>query len=549
MVKAGERDEQILAEMEFRMANNGVNIPTDSQPTDYVPRGSRVNTVVFNRKFIADEEPNIAGVLLLIQRHSQRKFIYKYLHDYYIGNHDILKRTFNDKLKPNNKLVHNYPKLIVETANSYFTGNAITYAKASDNTIKQVTDVMNANNSTDVDSELGKLVSIYGHAFEIHWTDKNANHRFKYETPSNAFIVYDSTLDENKLCGVVYNDYTDAISSEKRRSVTVYYPDRILQFKVSLGGGVASLSEEDATGEEESSNNLIYNEKVTPHYFGEVPMIEYLANDERLGDFETVIGLVDALNLVVCDSVNDVSYWNDAYLMLTGMDGTNSEDVRSMKQNRVMVLVEGGDAKFITKQTPDKHLENIKNRLTKEIMEQSFTPDTNGMQTANNLSGVAIKYALNNLEIKTSAKQRKFEIGLHERINLIATLIAVKSSTLKDAKEMSPVFTRCLPASLAELADTSVKFRGLVSNETLLHQIPFVTDVAKEMKQVALEKQEEIALVAETSVAENAATTMTASNVPANDNSDGRAKQGITTNAQGTNVQDSATQEKQRQAR
>lgn len=98
MVKAGEIDEQVLAGMEQRMAFNGVTVPTDSQPTDYVPRGSRVNTVVFNRKFIADEEPNISGVLLLIQRHSQRKFIYKYLHDYYIGNHDILKRTLMTSL-------------------------------------------------------------------------------------------------------------------------------------------------------------------------------------------------------------------------------------------------------------------------------------------------------------------------------------------------------------------------------------------------------------------------------------------------------------------
>ena len=43
--------------------------------------------------------------------------------------------------------------------------------------------------------------------------------------------------------------------------------------------------------------------KDEPHAFGKVPIIEYKNNPEFLGDFEPVISLIDAYNLLQSDRV------------------------------------------------------------------------------------------------------------------------------------------------------------------------------------------------------------------------------------------------------
>ena len=177
----------------------------------------------------------------------------------------------------------------------------------------------------------------------------------------------------------------------------------------------------------------------------------------------------------------------DAYLGLYGMTA-DEEDIRMMKENRVILMDEGAKAEWITKNVNDTQMENLKTRLEKDIHKFSKCPNLSDENFVGNSSGVAMAYKNMGTENITSVKERKFKKGLQRRIELIAAINALKSSSF-DWRAIEIVFTRNLPVNVAEIVDIANKLKGIVSNETIISQLPFVEDVQLELEKLAEEKE------------------------------------------------------------
>lgn len=420
------------------------------------------------RKFYMDREINLEDVFNNVNNHRGILVAYETLYRYYRGDHDILYRRFNDD-KPNNKLVHNFPKLITDNATAYFVGKPITYSSTSD--IEKLQEVLELNNYTTIDSELAKLSSIYGHSFEAMWINNEGEIRFKELSPRDMFVCYSPDIDEEMVCAVHYYISQDAQTQEQTTYATIYGKDTVIKAK-------------------QLSNGKIVMESLTKHYFGEVPVVEYISNADRMGDFEVVLSLVDAYNLANSDSLNDISYLNDAYLMLKNLISTDESDIADMKRNRVMLVDGDGDAQWLVKNINDLHIENIKKRLVEDIHKFSATPNISDEKFASNLSGVAISYKLNSLESKTANKERLFTIGLRKRIRMICTALKQQNKASYKAEEIYPVFVRNIPQNLLDVVQTVVDLQGIAPQEDLLALLPFIDDVEFAVKQVDKQRTE-----------------------------------------------------------
>ena len=79
-------------------------------------------TTQTSRKHYISDDYSIGEVITIIESGAVlRQATYELLYDYYKGNHrGIQQRFFDDLNKPNNKIVNNFPKLIVDTTTSYF---------------------------------------------------------------------------------------------------------------------------------------------------------------------------------------------------------------------------------------------------------------------------------------------------------------------------------------------------------------------------------------------------------------------------------------------
>ena len=92
------------------------------------------------------------------------------------------------------------------------------------------------------------------------------------------------------------------------------------------------------------------------------------------------------------------------------------------------------------------------------------------------------------LENKTAIKERKFTSALIQRIGLIRNILNLKGGQYAFSY-VEPVFKRNLPANLVEIADMISKIRGVVSDETLRNQLPFVLENEEEVERLEKERQ------------------------------------------------------------
>lgn len=405
-----------------------------------------------------------------------RRMVYKFrqcdlprlikLKDYYLNKTDILKRVQADELKPNNRVVHPFSQYITDTLCGYFMGEPVTYSSEED--IDELKMVFEYNDEQNENMELAKNCSIYGRAWEYMYVDEDGSIRFTVIDTQEVVPVYGETI-ENELVAVIrfYNQY-NVIKDQEETIVEVYTDDHIYRYKASVTLDTLQLISDQ------------------PHYFGCVPFVEYKNNDDMTGDFEGVMSLIDAYDALVSDDLNDFEYFVDAYLALYGYTA-DAEDIRKMKENRVLLMDENTKAEWLVKNGDSAGVETTKQRLEKDIHKFSKTPNSNDENFGGNTSGVAMKYKLLGTENLASIKERKFKKGLQRRLEIISFIFNLTRKGSLDWLGVDITFTRNLPVNESDIATMVQALKGIVSNKTLLSQLSFVEDADAELEQ--LEKE------------------------------------------------------------
>lgn len=156
----------------------------------------------------------------------------------------------------------------------------------------------------------------------------------------------------------------------------------------------------------------------------------------------------------------------------------------------MMSFTPDAEAKYLQKVLNETDVEILRNNIKDDIHKFSLTPDLTDVNFGNNLSGVAIRYKLLGFEQHVKNKERFLVLGLKERFDLYVHYLSLLSRmNVVNSGDVDFIFNRNLPENNLELAQTINYLRGLVSDETLLEQLDFVSDSAEEMELV--EKQEE----------------------------------------------------------
>ena len=374
----------------------------------------------------------------------------------------------SDTSKPNNKIANAYASYITDTLVGYFIGEPITYTANDDVLLQDLQMILEHNDEADENAELAKNASIYGVAYEMLYLSEEDNMiRFKSLNPKEVIPIFDKTVEQNLLAVMRYYEDYDYVEDNTYTIVEVIDATHVRRYKLSTG---LSLLEE------------------YPHYFSMVPVAIFKNNEEESGDFERVISLIDAYDKMQSDSLNDFEYFVDAYLALYGFTA-DSEDVAQMKENRVLLMDEGTSAEWLIKQVNDAYVENMKNRLDKDIHKFAKCPNMSDQEFASNASGIAIKFKLLGTENLVSIKERKFKRGLQQRFELMSMINNVLSEGF-DWRAIDINFTRNIPSNDTDIADMVNTLKDIVSEETLLAQIPFVEDVQAELERVKTEREE-----------------------------------------------------------
>ena len=412
--------------------------------------------MAFYKTLDASTEFSTKLIQELISEHKEYIEAYKELKDFYTGNHAILKQKAKDKYKPDNRLVVNFAKYIVDTFNGYFIGNPVSMFHENKTVNDYLAYVDGYNDQSDNNAELSKICSIYGHGFELVFNDENSEIGITYMTPVDGFVVYDNTIQNKPLFACHYG-----LNDDDEEVGYFYTKEAVYQF--ATVSGAYTIVEE------------------TPNVFGDIPMIEYLENEERQSIFENVKTLINAFNKALSEKANDVEYYADAYLKVLGAE-IDEKTLQTLRDTRI-INVSGDDTltvEFMTKPSADGTQENLLERLQKLIFEISMVANISD-ENFGNSSGISLRYKLQSMDNLAKSKERKFQSGMSRRYRLISNYPTSKIGE-NEWVNIQYKFTRNVPANLAEEADIAQTLSGIVSEETQVSVLSIVQNAKEEVK-------------------------------------------------------------------
>ena len=392
--------------------------------------------------------------------------------NYYDGVQAILLKQYSDPSKPCNKTVINYCKNIVDGYNGYLASpNFISYT--SDNDIEAIMDVLRYNDFQAEDSDFLENALIYGVGTELMFSDQEGKTRFKLIDPRTCFGVYDDSLTGDLLYFVRMYKEDEWDEDNDTQLIDVYSDYNIKHYRMSNGGTATFINEE-------------------PHYFGQCPAnIFYLPDEKSI--FDCIMSLQDSVNELLSDEIDDYSAFCDAYLALIGVDCEN-EDIALMKQNRVLVLPEGAVAEWLTKNANDAQVENILKRLHDDIYRIAQMPDFCSETFVGGVSsGIALRFRLTGMENRAGRIEALMKQALQRRIELICGIASLKLGE-EVFRDIQITFKRNIPNDETQVYQMVNMLKGTVSDETLLGQLPFISDVNAELERVKEQKANNIEL-------------------------------------------------------
>ena len=428
-------------------------------------------TVVDFEEFIMDKNDELDLDMLegFIRKH-QRLVAARFLplENMYKGNHEILRMDEKPLNKPDNRIVMNFAKYIVDTLNGYFLTIPIKINHESDEYMAKIQDILDFNNIDDEQYELSKDMSIYGVGYEMLYIDEEVRENILHLSPKETFVIRDNSIRKLIRYGVHY--YRD---EENKLKGTFSDDQKIYYF-------------------EEGKNGLYISEEY-PHYFGDCPIDEWRENEECQSAFESVYTMINQVNKVISEKANDVDYFADAYLKVIGVE-LEEEVLSKLRDSRIWNLyktsneVDGTtpDVDFLSKPDADQTQENLLNRLEEKIYQLSMVPNLSD-ENFGTSSGIALSYKLQGLDNLCKTKERKFTAGLIRRYKMLCNLPNWHD---KEAyKGITYQFTRNAPKNVLEEAQVVNSLNGLVSKETALSYLSIVDNAKEELEK--MDKEDE----------------------------------------------------------
>lgn len=393
---------------------------------------------------------------------ENRKARYEQLHDYYIGNQEILRRELSSETAKNNKLVNNFASYIADISANYLLGNPVDYLVPEDSGLN-IDDILNRyaeQSMSDLDAQIALDAAIYGVAYDLTFTDEESEANTVLIDPRNTLMVYDDSVQHRELFAINCAQVKDKEGKAINR-VTAYTPEKTIEMTIDAEGTALDKPEEK------------------DHFFGRVPVTEYPNNKSYMGSFEQVLSLIDAYNTIQSDRVNEREELADAILVLKNftLDEKRQANLRDL---RLLTSVPAdGDASYLTKPQSESDADTLKQSLADDIHKFSKTPNLSDQNFVGNSSGVALNYKLIAFEEEAKTHERYIEKGLKKRLALYFNLAnhlkqGAGGKTAKELSRVDVVFNRNLPKNDYETSQMIVNLQGIVKDDYLVKQLSFV---------------------------------------------------------------------------
>lgn len=305
----------------------------------------------------------IAIINKAISEHNKNREEIDYLYNYYRGIQPILDRVKEVRPEICNKIVENRAAEIVDFKTGYLMGEPLQYVSRGDSTNPDAINLLNefvfAEEKMSKDKELSDWFHICGTGYRMILPDPTNEEPddspFELYTldPRNTFIVYHTSLGNKPILGVTY--YKD---EKGRYHYSCYSRDKYFEILDS---------------------KVVRSEE---HALGEIPIIEYPLNIPRIGAFELVIPLLDAINLTDSNRLDGVEQFIQCLLLFHNVS-IDEEMYKKLKDDGAIAysdISDGmkGEIQYLTSQLNQTETQTLVEHMYDTILTIVGMPNRNG---------------------------------------------------------------------------------------------------------------------------------------------------------------------------
>lgn len=422
-------------------------------------------------------------------RHMKNRAETEYLFRYFKGDQPILERVKLIRPDVNNRIVINNAFSIVRNANGYFLGEPIQYtAKKQDDSDKVSTlnDMMDSENKACEDMSVGNWCSICGHGFRLvdagkDGADDEAPFGIPTLDPHCTEVVYSTQVGHPAILAFTYNELLNDDGSVVGTTFTVY--DNEFQYIYTVKG---------------SYNTQIQTKdlrSVKPHFLGNVPIVEYLNNEWRMGDFEMVITILDAINKLHSDRVNSVEQLVNSILVFIGCHlptadedkakgGAGVSGLDQLKENLAIELPNAdgakADVKYVNCQVDQNEAETLAQTLIDYVYAITGIPDRKQKSggTGDTGDAVYLRDGFQSLEVVARVKERNFKKSERTVLRMVCRVLKINESIDLKPMQIEVKFVRNRTNNLLSMSQAFMYFMktGQMSPEDAISLIGVTSD-------------------------------------------------------------------------
>ena len=292
----------------------------------------------------------------------------KRLYNYYKGEQPILARTKSVRPEINNTIVVNRAYEIVTFKTGRFLYKDIQYVnrRESKNTdeVNRLNGFMHYEGKEGKDRSLADWFHICGHGYRMIIDAKMAEgvpfHVYTID-PQRAFVVYSDTVEQEPVLGAYYT-----LNADGQKIYTVYTKNQVF-----------TVMNYEIIGEPKN------------HILGAVPIIEYKNNNARLGCFEVVLGLLDALNLAESDRLDGLENFIQALLVFKGLD-IDDEGVQALKAEGAICIPPDTDLTYLVHELNQTQTQSLVDDLYQAVLTICGMPNRNGGSSTSDNKGAVV---------------------------------------------------------------------------------------------------------------------------------------------------------------
>lgn len=419
---------------------------------------------------------------------------------YYLGKHDILSRVRTvinanggkspvENL-PNNKLVDNQYKKLVDQKTNYALGKPITVATSDKDYLEELNKVFDKRMGMLL-RRTAKMAVNYGIAWLHPYISESGELRFAVFPSYEVCPIWADASHTNLLAAIRFypEDVFENGSVRTIERVEVYTENGIDRY-VRLGGSLV------ADKSIPHSDYLVVNGQ--PSNWDRIPMIPFRYNEDEIPLIKNVKCLQDSLNQVLSDFQNNMEEDpRNTILVIKNYDGT---DLGTFRQNlatygAVKVQTVDGVQGGIDTLKVDVNAQNyqaILMQLKRAIVENGRGFDAKEERMDGDPNQMNIESMYTDIDLDVDAMESEFQSGLEELKWFIDTyFIATGVGDFSDVK-VEFVFDRDIFINEDATIDACVKSVGVISKQTILSRHPWVSDVQRELDLLEEDKQQEM---------------------------------------------------------